>query len=275
MRPSRARVSATTRSVSGRGGRWAHRATPTGGPRPPPAPAPAWPVPADSVAPSSPSRGVAPHRRAPSSATCRSAAHSIDSGASGRPSRRLSATVPGTNTGRCGSHAIFEARRLRRRLRRPRSTSRGAPASTRQQRGLAAPGRAGDRDTPRSGTRTETSSSAGTARPGICTRHVLDPQRTDGTPDGAVSRHHRPSGRSLEGRNALGGGVELGADPAQRPVRLGRQQQHDERSAEGQDALRESDADRHRDQRDRQRRDQLQHRRRRERDPQGAEGGRR
>ena len=70
----------------------------------------------------------------------------------------------------------------------------------------------------------------------------------------------------LERRGALRSGVELRAHTSQRPVGLGCQQQHDQRGPQVEAATGEPDADRHRDQCHGQGRDQLQHRRRGERD---------
>ena len=67
--------------------------------------------------------------------------------------------------------------------------------------------------------------------------------------------------------------MELGADPAQRPVRLGGQQQHDQRGLEVEATGGQPQPDEHGDQRDRQRRDQLEHRRRGERDLERRQGG--
>ena len=77
----------------------------------------------------------------------------------------------------------------------------------------------------------------------------------------------------VEARRPLGGGMELGADSAQRPVRLRREQQHDHRDAEVHRAGGQPEADADGDQRDRQGRDQLQHNRRREAQTQRLDGG--
>ena len=78
---------------------------------------------------------------------------------------------------------------------------------------------------------------------------------------------------ALEGRDALGRGVELGADPAQGPVGLRRQEQHDQGRAQTQVAAVEADADGDRDQGDREGGDQLEDGRAGEGDAQGLEAG--
>ncbi len=70
------------------------------------------------------------------------------------------------------------------------------------------------------------------------------------------------------------GGMEAGSDPTKRQVALGCQQEHDERGAEIEAAAREAEADLDRDQRHRQRCDELQCQRRQERDPKCAHRGR-
>ena len=67
--------------------------------------------------------------------------------------------------------------------------------------------------------------------------------------------------------------MELRADPAQRPVRLGSEQQHGQRGAEVQRPGGQAETDADGDQRDREGRDQLQRHRRRERQPQRLDGG--
>ena len=72
---------------------------------------------------------------------------------------------------------------------------------------------------------------------------------------------------------ALGGRMELGAEPAQRPVGLGSQEQHGERHPEVDRARRESESDGHRDERDGQRGHQLEDGGRGEGDLEGVDGG--
>ena len=77
----------------------------------------------------------------------------------------------------------------------------------------------------------------------------------------------------VEGGGAVGGGVKLRADAADRPERLGCEQDRDERRTELERAGRQAQADRHRDDRDRDRREQLERGRAQERQTQGAHGG--
>ena len=65
----------------------------------------------------------------------------------------------------------------------------------------------------------------------------------------------RSARRGLERRGALGRGVELRADPAQRPVGLGCQQQHDQRGSRSRRRAASRRPTVHRDQRDRERGD--------------------
>ena len=198
--------------------------------------------------------------------------------ASGRPSRRLSATVPATNTGRCGSQATGRRQRVAAHRPVPRpgpcpavgARARPAPRAASTCRSPTGPV---DRGDPAAGTTRSTSARAGAVRPG-CTHGQADPSSGGPPPAGPAAVRRRVRGAAarslgrLERRDALGGGVELRADPAQRPVGLRRQQQHHQRGAQVEVAGGEPDADGDRHQRDRQRGDQLQHRRGGEGDPQ-------
>ena len=164
-----------------------------------------------------------------------------------------------TNTGRWGSQAT-SARHAGPPTGRPAAVTeppdRGSsPASAASSVDLPQPDgpvstvtpRAGDdrvevrRRAGRSGRRTSRVTSASTS--GVPAAAVAS------TPDSGVVRRERVDG--LERRHALGGGVELRADPAQRPVGLRREQQHDQRRCAGRGrpaASRTPDGDR--DQRD-------------------------
>ncbi len=83
----------------------------------------------------------------------------------------------------------------------------------------------------------------------------------------------RQGGEPLEGRGALRGGVELRAHAAQRPVRLRGEEQHDQGGAQVEVALGQARADHDRDQRDRERGDQLEHRRGGEGQPERRQRG--
>ena len=120
--------------------------------------------PAESPAPSSPT-GVArpagrPRTRS-ASATWASAAHRSCSSASGRPSRRLSATVPSTNPGRCGSHAMSSCEGAA----TPPDVGSSRPASTASRVDFPHPEGPVNAVTPRAGIVSDRSSSTGTVRP--------------------------------------------------------------------------------------------------------------
>ncbi len=104
--------------------------------------------------------------------------------------------------------------------------------------------------------------------------HPLEGDRPDRHRPGPAVRGGREQRVDLlEGRRPLRRGMELRPDPAQRPVGLGRQQQHHQRRPQVQRPGRQPQPDHDRHHRDRQRGHQLQHRRGRERQPQRVQGG--
>ena len=166
VRPSPARVSATMRVVTG--SRWAVGSSSiTHGRSETTARASASRArsPAESPAPSSPTGVPSPSgsaRTRSASATWESAAHRSSSEASGRPSRRLSATVPSTNPGRCGSQAMSS-------WDGPATwpvVGSSSPARTARRVDLPQPDGPVSAVTPRDAIVSDRSSSTGTVRPG-------------------------------------------------------------------------------------------------------------
>ena len=112
-----------------------------------------------------------------------------------------------------------------------------------------------------------------------------------GVPDGQVRDHEgfadekvgrRPGQRGwrlqdggdrVGSGHAFGGGVVLGPDPTQRQVGLGREDQYEQAGAQVEAAVDQSQTDSDRDQRDRQRGQELQDERGQECQPQSSHGG--
>ena len=274
VRASRATVSSSTCSVSS--SRWAlgSSSSTTAGRRAPRGPARPGPA------------GRRRDRRRPRRAACRGPSGSART-TSSRPTAaqrlpdlavaaprdgragRWRATVSASSHGRCGAQATWARHHVGSTAVSgvpPTSTSparRGQLAAQGgEQRGLAAARRSGDRDQAVGGEveverRGQRGRRTRPARP-----------RSDEVRGAGAAGAGRRGGGAGEQRvglgqrgRALGGRVELGADPAQRPVGLGGEQQHGERDPEVHRARGEPQSHRHRDQRDGQRGDQLEDRR--------------
>ncbi len=194
--------------------------------------------------------GVEPGRQGdPASSATRGACPGPPSDASGTASRRLSATVPRRRPGLrqpgdpVAGRAVDGARgRLEQ------------PGQHGEQRRLAAAGRPGDRGDATLGQGEADVVEGGHGAAGPQHRSRGRAASAPGRRCGVVSSASTRSLAASKVATPSARGVELGAHPAQRPVGLGRQEQHDQRGLEVQVAVREPDADGDRDQRDRQRR---------------------
>ena len=236
-----------------RGARSARRAAPTAGPRAAPGPGRGAPARRPTGRPRprrAPCRGRRARLRTSSpSATCRAPPTRRRRSASGRPTRRLSARLPATSHGRCGSQATCRCQDAGSAVSRSSSPTRTLPSRTAPLPRLSSPSKvASSVDLPQpDGPVTAVSPGAGKPasirvegrRRAVRRRSRSSPRTVTGRGPLAGSAGRSGAGRlssslvaDVEGRDALGGGVELRADPAQRPVRLGGEQQHDQRGPE-------------------------------------------
>ena len=171
-----------------------------------------------------------------------------------------------------------QQRPLRRQVRRGGADRPGRggaqPREQLQHRRLAGPAGPGQHGQAGPGRRREGQPVQGADPAGVGVGDLGEPDgppgrcRRTGTTGTTGLPQHPVVGQLLQHLRPVGGVVELGADPADRPVRLGRQQDRGEPDDEVHPAVRQPQPDRHRHHRHRDRRQQLQRGRRQEGRPQ-------
>ena len=238
--------------------------------------------PAESGRPPSPTtRLVALRQRAHEASAPASTAASTTraSSASASPSRMFSATVPRSSDGRCGTQA--SCRRQAAVSHSARSTPAtvmrppvGSASRSSRRPACSCPRRSGRRARPSRPARARSRRSRARAPARVGERDAFEPARHLARRDEAAGRHRRRGVEQVEqprrDRHAVGARVELRAQPPQRQIQLGREDQNGQCRLEREAAAREPHADGHRDERDAERGRQLEHRAGQEGDPQRA-----